>query len=76
MPHFIDGNTSKTSPLFCAAKTFSLGIRNHQTLRFVHRRTCLRHPPHIGTPMKEMRLNVLAALMSFAFLAAVVFGMI
>jgi hypothetical protein len=82
MPHFIDETTSKTSPLFCAAITFSLGRRNHQTLRFVHRRTCLRQPPphrHAdegGTMELKMRLNVLAALMSFAFLAAVVFGMI
>jgi hypothetical protein len=38
------------------------------------------HPPDNagegGTMELKMRLNVLAAIMSFAFLAAVVFGMI
>jgi hypothetical protein len=35
-----------------------------------------RHADEGGTVELKMRLNVLAALMSFAFLAAVVFGMI
>jgi hypothetical protein len=35
-----------------------------------------RHADEGGTMELKMRLNVLAALMSFAFLAAVVFGMI
>jgi hypothetical protein len=49
---------------------------------FVHR----REPPRVnlqswlasegGTMELRMRLNVLAAIMSFAFLAAIVFGMI
>jgi hypothetical protein len=61
---------------------FPLAKREYQTLMSVH--TCAvkaqnRVTGHAGkeaTMELRMRLNVLAAIMSFAFLAAIVFGMI
>jgi len=64
-------------------QTFPLAKLGGKSLMFVHRRSvCRVFTRTAGCSGKEapmelkMRLNVLAAIMSFGFLAAVVFGMI
>ena len=73
----------QNGPFFCCAGTFSLATRLYRTLQFVHWHPTV--PWHTdagadqvmeGSMQLRVGLNIAAAIMSFAFLAAVVLGMV
>jgi hypothetical protein len=64
---------------YCNAQTFSLVYAERDTLQCVSLEVPRLHerPAHPEATMElRTRMNVLAALLSFGFVAAIVFGMI
>jgi hypothetical protein len=81
----IDDANGKLHPvarLYCVAQSFFLVFRQLVLVRSLDWRGSLPRPRATGHAGKggnvelKRRLNVLAAIMSFGFLAAIVFGMI